>query len=112
MRSGKGADQQEHERTEQNVPAMLNRPPYQPVIEAIKAPLTLLFQGRFFPGRRALNIVTQQWNKRHGNHQRTEQGRSHDDGEALEKISSIAVGQEKWKIGNDVRQSCVKDGCG
>src|SRR5205807_8698253 len=79
---------------------------------AIKAALTLLFDSGLFPGWRALNVVTQQWNKRHGNHQRTEQGRGHDDGEAFEKLSGVAAEHEERKIGNDVRQRRVKDGRG
>src|SRR5437667_10454774 len=89
---------------------MLNCPAHQPVIEAIKAPLALLFYSGLFPGRRALNVVTQQWNKCHGNHQSTQQRRGHDDGEALEKLSGVAAEHEERKIGNDVRQGCVKDG--
>src|SRR2546429_6690110 len=89
---------------------MLNCPAYQPVIKAIKAPLALLFYRGLFPGRRALNVVTQQWNKRHGNDQCTEQRRSHDDGEAFEKLSGVAAEHEERKISNDVRQGCVKDG--
>src|SRR5882757_11273466 len=91
---------------------MLNCPAHQPVIEAIKAPLPLLLQGRFFPSRRSLNVVTQEWNKRHGNHQGTQQRCGHDDGEAFEKLSSVAAEHEERKIGNDVRQGCVKDGRG
>src|SRR5258708_35128705 len=88
---------------------MLNCPAHQTVIEAIKASLALLFYSGFFLGGRPLNVINQQRNKRHGNHQRTEQGRSHNDGEALEKIPSVAAEQEKWEIGNDVRQSRVED---
>src|SRR5258707_1072584 len=91
---------------------MLNCPAHQPVIEAIKTPLTLLFYSRLFPGRRALNVVTQQWNKRHGDHQSTKQCRGHDYGETLEKFSGVAAEHEERKIGNDVRQGCVKDGRG
>src|SRR5437879_3156211 len=89
---------------------MLDRPAYQPVIEAIKASLTLLFYSGLFPGRRALNVVTQQWNKRHGNDQSTQQRRGHDDGEAFEKLSGVAAEHEERKIGNDVRQRRVKNG--
>src|SRR5882724_8370630 len=89
---------------------MLNCPAYQPVIEAIKAPLALLFYSGLFPGWRALNVVTQQWHKRHGNHQSTQQRRGHDDGEAFEKLSGVAVEHEERKIGNDVRQRRVKNG--
>src|SRR6266567_6749906 len=91
---------------------MLNRSAHQSVIEAIKTTLTLLFEGGFFPGRRSLNVVAQQWNKRHGNHQCTEQSRGHHDGEAFEKLSGVAAEHEKRKIGNDVGQGCVKDGRG
>src|SRR6266853_2714649 len=91
---------------------MLNCPTHQPVIEAIKAPLALLFYRGLFPGRRALNVVTQQWYERHGNHQCTQQRRSHDDGEAFEKLSGVAAEHEERKISNDVRQGGVKDGGG
>src|SRR5882724_7794816 len=91
---------------------MLNCPTHQPVIETIKTPLPFLFQGRFFPCRRSLNVVTQQWNERHGNQQCTQQRRGHDDGEAFEKLSGVAAEHEERKIGNDVRQGCVKDGRG
>src|SRR5713226_6886112 len=90
----------------------MNCPAYQPVIEAIKAALALLFYSGLFPGWRALNVVTQQRNKRHGNHQSTKQCRSHDDGEAFEELSGVAAEHEKRKVGNDVGQGRVKDGRG
>src|ERR1700720_3185516 len=91
---------------------MPDRPPHQSVIEAIKASLTLLFYSGLFPGRRALDVVTEQWNKGHGNYQCTQQRRGHDNGEAFEKLSGVAAEHEERKVGNDVRQCGIEDSRG
>src|SRR5438093_8744216 len=64
--AGKTTKQQEKRRSAENGPSMLNRPTHEAVIESVKATLTLLLQRGFSLGPPSLNVVSKDWNKRHG----------------------------------------------
>src|SRR4029453_17430429 len=64
--AGKTTKDQEKRRSEENGPSMLNCPTHHAVIKTVKTTLTFLLQRGFSLGRPSLNVVSQEWNKRHG----------------------------------------------
>src|ERR1700730_10819385 len=80
--SNEAANHQKYERTEQDAPAMRDRAADQPVVEVGKASLSLLLNRELFLFWGSLNVVTQEWNERHGNDECAEQRSSHYDRKA------------------------------
>src|SRR5262249_50375492 len=98
-------------RREQYPPSMLNRPPNDAIIKAVKTSLALFLQRRLPLRRRPLNVITEQRNERHCDDQGAKQRRRHNDGQTSQKLTGVAVEHQERKIGYDVRYSCEKNGC-
>src|SRR5262249_40133156 len=102
----KTTEQQEKRGNDENRPAMPNRRTHETVIETVETTLAFLLQRGLSPGRRSLNVVSEQWNECHCNDQRTEQRRRHNNRETVQELPSVAMQHEEWKVGDDVRRGC------
>src|SRR5260370_12295347 len=112
MGSNEGTNHQKDEGTKQDAPAVRDRATDKSVVKAVKAPLPLLLDTELFLFGWPLNVVTQEWNKRHGNNERTQQRSSHHDRKGSEELTGIACQHQERKIGDDVRDCGKEDrGC-
>src|SRR5438477_13054352 len=98
MGSNEGTNHQKYEGTEQDAPAVCDCATDKPVVETVKPPLALLLDTEFFLFGRPLNVVTQEWNERHGNDECAEQGSSHHNRKASEELTRIARQHQERKI--------------
>src|SRR5258708_3872739 len=83
--------------------------PHQPVVKAVEASLSLLFDRKFPLLGRSLYVVTQERYEGHCYDQRTEQRSSHHDGKAAEELTGVAVQHKERKVSDDVCDRGEKD---
>src|ERR1700730_14777604 len=100
--SDEAADHKEHEGTKEDAPAVRDRAADKSVVKAVKTPLSLLLDTQLLLLRWPLEVVAQEWDKRHGNYERTQQRSSHHDRKASEELTGIARQHQKRKITDDV----------